>query len=124
MQNNQIVHIEFSAQDPIAAGTFYSQLFGWKLQTWPEYNYATIETEDGPAGGFPRIDGKDYKAGDVLVYVQTDDIEATLRRIESLGGKTLRPRTAIDANSWYAFFEDPSGNRVGLFSGKNPASSA
>ena len=118
---NQIVHVEFPAADPIKGGTFYSELFGWKLKAWPEYNYATVEIEGGPAGGFPQIDGKDYKAGDVTVYIQTDDIEGTLQRIEALGGKTLRPRTAINDNSWYAFFADPSGNRVALFSGENPA---
>ncbi len=121
MTANQIVHIEFTAQDPIAAGKFYSDLFGWKVKTWPEYNYATFETEGGPAGGFPKADGEIYHPGDVIVYIQTDDIEGTLKRIEALGGKTLLPRTAIDNQSWYAFFADPSGNRVGLFSGKNPA---
>lgn len=121
MKNNQIVHIEFSARDPLDAAKFYQELFGWKIQTWPEYHYATFETEGGPAGGFPTIDEQQYKPGDVIVYVQTDDIEATLQRIETLGGKTLLPRTAIDANSWFAFFSDPSGNRVGLFSGMNPA---
>lgn len=123
MTMNQIVHVEFPATDPISGGKFYAELFGWKLKTWPEYNYASVEIEGGPAGGFPKIDGKDYKPGDVTVYIETDDIEGTLKRVEALGGKTLRPRTAINENSWYAFFADPSGNRVALFSGKNPAAS-
>ena len=121
MQANQIAHIEFTARDPLVAGKFYADLFGWKVKTWPEYNYATFETEGGPAGGFPKIDGQNFKAGEVIVYVQTGDIDATLKRIEALGGKTLLPRTAIDDQSWYALFADPSGNKVGLFSGKNPA---
>jgi uncharacterized protein len=123
MPDYPIVHIEFSSYDPMLSGKFYTDLFGWKLKAWPEYNYATFESASGPAGGFPKIDGKEFKPGDVIVYVQTDDIEADLKRIEALGGKVLKPRTAIDNQSWYAFFADPSGNRVGLFSGKNPAAS-
>ncbi len=122
MNSHPIVHVEFTAHDPLAAGKFYSDLFGWKIKTWPEYNYATFETEGGPAGGFPKVDGKQFNPGDVIVYIQTDDIETTLKQVEAQGGKTLLPRTAIDNQSWYAFFTDPSGNRVGLFSGKNPAS--
>ena len=123
MKSNPIVHIEFSAKDPLTAGKFYSDLFGWKLKTWPEYNFATFETEGGPTGGFPKIDDKQFKPGDVIVYIETDDIDATLRQIEAAGGKTLVPRSPIDDHSWYAYFQDPSGNRVGLFNGKNPASS-
>jgi len=122
MTPNKIVHVEFAATDPIKGGQFYSELFGWPLKAWPEYNYATVHISEGLDGGFPQIDGKDYKPGDVVVYIETDDIEGTLQRIEAHGGKTLRPRTAINANSWYAFFADPSGNRVALFSGVNPAS--
>ena len=121
MNPNQIVHVEFASADPIKGGQFYSELFGWPLKAWPEYNYASVEVRDGLGGGFPKIDGTDYNAGDVVIYIETEDIEGTLQRIEALGGKTLRPRTAINENSWYAFFSDPSGNRVALFSGKNPA---
>lgn len=115
MGANQIVHIEFSANDPDAAAKFYSGLFDWEIQSWPEYKYATFNPKEGPGGGFANIDGDQYKAGDVLVYIQTDDLEGMLSRIEAAGGMTVLTRTAIDEKSWYAFFVDPSGNRVGLY---------
>ena len=117
MAEHPIVHIEFSAQDLEAAGRFYSELFGWKIQPAPEMNYALFEAPPGPGGGFPKVDGEMIKAGDVLVYIGTDDIDATLAKAESLGGKTLVPKMEIPNIGWWAAFADPTGNRVGLFTG-------
>ncbi|MEW6567438.1 MAG: VOC family protein [Chloroflexota bacterium] len=115
MTPHPIVHIEFAAQDPAALARFYSGVFGWKTEAMPQMDYVTFEAEGGPGGGFPRVDGKEYKAGDVLAYIRTDDMDATLRRIEAAGGKTLHPKTPIPGIGWYAFFSDPDGNRVGLY---------
>jgi uncharacterized protein len=54
-----------------------------------------------------------------LAYVSTDDIDATLAHVEALGGKTLLPKTEIPHNGWFAFFADPAGNRIGLYTGMN-----
>ena len=51
-----------------------------------------------------------------LVYFSVEDIEATLGRIESAGGKTLNPKTSIGEYGFVAHFEDTEGNRVALHS--------
>jgi predicted enzyme related to lactoylglutathione lyase len=112
-----IVHIEFSAKDLEATGRFYSELFGWKIQPVQEFNYALFEAPPGPGGGFPKVDDELIKAGDVLVYIGTDDIDATLAKVESLGGKILVRKMEIPNIGWWAAFADPTGNRVGLFTG-------
>ncbi len=58
-----------------------------------------------------------YKPDSLLVYVSTDDIDATLAKVESLGGKTVLPKTEIPQMGWWAVFADPTGNRIGLFTG-------
>ena len=117
MSNHPIVHIEFPAQDLEAAAMFYTELFGWKTQHWPQMNYVTFEAEPGPGGGFAKVDGENTKVGEVLVHVATDDIETTLAKAESLGSKTLVPKTEIPTVGWFAVFTDPTGNRVALFTG-------
>ena len=117
MTNHSIVHIEFPAQDPVAAGRFYKDLLGWDMEEMPEMDYVTFQSGENQGGGFPRIDGEMYKPGDVIVYIETDDIDATLDCVESLGGKTLVPKSEIPGFGWFAHFADPSGNRVGLFTG-------
>ena len=119
MSQHPIVHIEFSAQDPKAAAEFYAQLFGWKMEAMPEMDYFTFDEDPGIGGGFPRVDRDTIKAGDVVVYVATDDIESSLTKVEALGGKILLPRTEIPGVGWFAFFSDPTGNRVGLYTGMN-----
>lgn len=111
------VHIEFAANDPQAAARFYFDLFGWKTEFMQPMDYVTFESQPGLGGGFPKVDGKIINAGDVYIYIATDDIEATLTKIESLGGKTLVPKTEIPNMGWFALFTDPTGNRVGLYTG-------
>ncbi len=114
MSEHNIVHVEFSAEDREAAGKFYSQLFGWEVEQIPEMNYATFETGDNVGGGFNPVTDTN-PAGTVLVYVGTDDIDASLAKAESLGGKIVLPKSEIPDTGWFGFFSDPTGNVVGLY---------
>jgi uncharacterized protein len=114
MSTHSIVHIEFSTQDREASGKFYSDLFGWEIEQSPEMNYATFATGEGVGGGFNPITDR-YPAGTVAVYVGTDDIPGTLARAQSLGAKIVAHEAEIPGMGWFALFQDPSGNMVGLF---------
>ena len=120
MSKNPICHIEFPAKDQAKAGAFYQALFGWQLENYPQMDYVVFEPGEGPGGGFPRIDGTGVKAGEVVVYVEVEDLEASLEQAKVLGGELMLPRMPIDDKSWIAIFRDPSGNKVGLYT-KNPA---
>jgi hypothetical protein len=120
MSSHPIVHLEVSAKDPAAAAKFYSEMFGWKIEVDPQFNYHMFSAEGGPGGGFVEADGKNYKAGDIVPYIDTEDIAATLKKIETLGGRTLTPKTEIPGMGWYAIFADPTGNHVGLFTSMRP----
>ncbi len=118
MAKHAIVHVEIPASDPKEAGAFYSQLFGWETSSYPEMNYTMFDVGSGPGGGFPEIcDG--FEAGQVLIHVETDDIDASLAKAESLGGTTRVPKTEIPDIGWYAIFTDPTGNSIGLFTGSD-----
>ena len=122
MPNHSIVHVEIPAHDLESAGKFYADLFGWKMQSMPEFNYMTFEAAPGPGGGFVEVGDEtsdaspvSYKPGDVLVYVSTDDIDATLAQVEALGGRPVLPKTEIPDVGWFGIFTDPTGNRIGLY---------
>ncbi len=114
MSKHQIVHIEFSAKDPKEMGEFYSDLFGWKTDFMEAMDYLTFDGGDGPGGGFPKV-GENIDAGSVLVYISTADVDASLAKVEKLGGKILVPKTEIPMTGWFGIFSDPTGNSVGLF---------
>jgi predicted enzyme related to lactoylglutathione lyase len=115
MANHPIVHIELSANTPKEASKFYADVFDWKIQVDNTFDYHMFQAEGGPGGGFVKTGENDTKIGDVLVYIGTDDIEGTLAKIESHGGKTLVPKTEIPGMGWFAIFHDPTGNRMALF---------
>ena len=60
----------------------------------PEMNYATIETGKYIDSGLNPV-SENYPARTVLVYIGTDDIDASLAEAESLGGKIVTSKTEI-----------------------------
>lgn len=46
--------------------------------------------------------------------MQLEDVRASLKKAESLGGKTLVPPLTIPGAGTFAWFADPEGNTVGL----------
>jgi predicted enzyme related to lactoylglutathione lyase len=120
MPNHPIVHVEIPAVNPKASSQFYADVFGWQINPgMPEYPMFNVE--GGPAGGFTQItygsEAGPYPRlpGQVLIYLQTDDIDANLTEIEAHGGKTVLPRTEIQGIGWWGVFADPSGTQIGLF---------
>lgn len=116
MSNHPIVHVEISANDREVAGKFYAELFGWNVQQMPEMNYAMFDYGiEGVGGGLNPVQ-ENNPAGTVIVYVDTDDIEADLAKVEKLGGKIVTPKTEIPGMGWFGMFNDPTGNLIGLYS--------
>ena len=83
----------------------------------PEMNYVSFDYGvEGIGGGFNPV-REDNPAGTVLVYVDTDDINASLAKVEKLGGKIVTQKTEIPGIGWLGVFTDPTGNLIGLFTG-------
>jgi len=119
MSKRNVVHVEISAANVEAAGKFYQELFGWKLRHVPEMNYTLWEAGDGTGGGFNAV-SEENPAGQVLVYIDSDDIEADLKKVEKLGGKVVHPKAEIPGMGWYAIFQDPTENVLGLYTSMDP----
>ncbi len=120
MSDHPIVHIEIPANNTREAGKFYGDVFGWKIEADPTYNYVMFAAEGGPGGGFVEpsaatADNPEYKPDSLLVYIGTDDIDATLASVEAHGGKTVMAKREIPHVGWFAVFTDPSGNQVALY---------
>ena len=72
----------------------------------------TVWQSGNVRGGFAPI-GDDNKQGDVTAFLESDDMDEDLKRIELNGGRILKAKTEYPGG-WFAYFEDPSGNRLGL----------
>ena len=119
MTKRNVVHVEISTRNAEESSKFYQQLFGWKITSVPEMNYTTWDAPEGPGGGFSPV-GEDTKSGDVLVYIDSDDIEADLKKIKSLGGTVVAPKREIPTIGWFAVFRDPTGNMLALYTDMHP----
>jgi len=120
MANHPVVHLDIPAPDPAAAALFYSEVFDWQLIHDEASDYWMFNGEGGPGGGFVKPDsgaeeGPAYKIGQVLIYIATDDIDGTLAQVEAEGGKLLGPKIDMGSYGAYAFFADPTGNTIGLY---------
>ncbi len=115
MQVNPIVHLDIPAKDPAATSKFYADLCGWQIQVDEPSQYHMFSAQGGPGGGFTLADGKNYKVGEIIPYVGTDDIDAFLKKVEPAGGKLLGPKVDMPGIGAYAFFADPNGNRIGVY---------
>jgi len=122
MSKRNIVHVEIPAANAEAAGKFYEALFSWNIQHDPQMNYTMFDAGDGATyGGFPGLSDEN-PAGQVLVYIASEDIEADLNKVEKLGGKILHAKAEIPQTGWYGIFQDPTGNVLGLYTSMHPAS--
>lgn len=118
MNKRNIVHIEIPSTNLEASGKFYEALFGWKITPMPEMNYTLWEPTEGPGGGFNPL-GESTQPGDILIYIDSADIEADLKNAEALGGKVIVPKSNISGVGWFGIFTDPTGNRIALYTSKD-----
>ena len=114
-----VVHFEIIGKDGDKLQRYYSELFGWELETDNPMNYGLVPREgnlnaDGigiPGGVAGGPEGYD---GHVTVYVEVPDVEAALAKAESLGGKRLMGPDQVMEGLEIGQFADPEGHMIGL----------
>lgn len=123
MPHGDITHIDIPVSDMARAQGFYSTLFGWEIAEPPGFEgYPMWRAPNQISGGglAPRGEGFTQPRS----YVETDSIEETLELVKANGGKVLMDKSPISDTSWWAIFEDPDGNHVGLYEGETDTSSS
>ncbi|HSP59579.1 MAG TPA: VOC family protein [Ornithinimicrobium sp.] len=116
MAHGDITHIDIPVSDTGRAQAFYSALFGWQIAEVPGFEgYPMWQAPNKISGGglAPRGEGFTQPRS----YVEVDSIEETLRVAQEHGGRVVMDRSPISETSWWAIFEDPDGNVVGLYEG-------
>jgi predicted enzyme related to lactoylglutathione lyase len=110
---NPVTHFEILGQDGKRAQDFYASLFGWTVDASNPMQYGLVAPPDGRGIGGGIAASQDGKPT-VTVYVEVDDLDATLRQAESLGGKIVAPPMDVPGGPTIAQFSDPDGNIIGL----------
>ena len=113
---NPVVHFEIGGKDVGKLIDFYGTVFEWSIAPLADELYiADPGSEKGIEGHLFQTTEETDSTNNVIIYVEVDDIHASLEKAESLGGEILIPPQEIPGNaSHFAMFRDPSGNKIGL----------
>lgn len=107
-----VVHFELHGKDAAALQDFYKKAFDWHVDTNNPQDYGMVDTHTGSGINGAVTAGPNMDNG-TIIYVEVDDMQAALDRVEELGGQTVMPITDMEMVT-FALFRDPASNMVGL----------
>lgn len=111
---------ELASKDVEAAKKFYSELLGWKLvgSQAGGMNYTEIMVGDQHIGGMYQLTEECAGGADApshwTSYVAVDDVDASARRTEELGGKVVVQPMDIPNVGRFCLINDPTGASISL----------
>jgi uncharacterized protein len=114
-----VVHFEIVGKDPEKLQSYYSELFGWEIDSDNPMKYGVVQREgnsnaDGVGIGGGISGGPEGYDGHVTFYVEVPDVEAALAKAESLGGSRMmgpdKPMEGVEIG----LFNDPEGHVIGV----------
>lgn len=113
-----VAWFEITSADHERAQKFYAELFGWTVNADPSMGGYGIVDTGGGEGAIGGGIGPSESPGDtgVKIYMRVDDLDAYLKRVGQLGGKTLAPPMELPNDfGTIAVVADPDGNAFGLW---------
>ncbi|MEE4197888.1 MAG: VOC family protein [Bacteroidales bacterium] len=109
--------VEIPAINFDRAVEFYNSVFNLNLpaEDFGDEKMACFPNGEGAISCAP--DFNPSKEGVMVSFTVPDTIEATIKRIESKGGKILQPKTKIEAEGrdYFAICTDSEGNKIGIY---------
>ena len=111
-----IVWFEIPADDPERAKKFYGSLFGWKINPFPQVeDYWHIDT----GGSDDSLDGgllpRKHSRQPITTYVSVPSVTRFAAKVEKLGGKVMKPKTAVPQMGYFAICRDSENNEFAIW---------
>jgi predicted enzyme related to lactoylglutathione lyase len=107
-----IVWFEIPADNPGRAKKFYNGMFGWKVNPMPHmdgYNHVdTGGVDASPDGAIMQRMCPEHQG--YTNYVTVDSVEKASAKVEKLGGKVHKPKTAVPGMGYFAICLDTENN--------------
>jgi uncharacterized protein len=115
-QDASIVWFEIPAHNLERAKSFYSNLFGWKINPFPgSGDYWHIDTggaDDTPDGALKR---RKQPVEPIINYVSVNSVDNYTDKIAKLSGKICMAKTAVPQMGYFAICQDTEGNAFGIW---------
>ena len=114
---NSLTHFEIYGDHPTDLADFYRTVFGWEIEQMPAIDYWRINT--GSTESRPMNGGLTYRAipglNGWMLYVNVASLDETVELVQSLGGRIVRPKTAVPKSAWVTIVADPAENIFGVW---------
>jgi len=116
-----IVWFEIPADNLDRAKKFYSGLFGWKIAPFPGMpgpeaeNYLHINTggpDASPDGGMMT---RMHPEQPITTYIGVPSVAKAAAKVEKLGGKICKEKTAVPQMGYFAICQDTESNTFALW---------
>ena len=112
-----IVWFEIPADDLKRARSFYSKLFGWKMDRFPgpkEYwHIDTAGPDASPDGGLLPRQNPGHRG--ITNYIMVPSVNKAAAKVQKLGGVVCMPKTAVPHMGWFVICQDTEGNMFALW---------
>jgi hypothetical protein len=104
--------------DPLLAGKFYEELFGWQIQY--QGQYAIVRNGDKLIAGILQANPPDGRARDGvwIPSVSVADVDTAASLVKAKGGKLLKGPVDMDQRGRAVLISDPQGANLVLLSAK------
>lgn len=114
LAHEKINYVEYPSKNLDATKAFFAAAFGWSFVDYgPAYSAFSGQGIDG---GFFQSDlASNTENGSALIVFYSDNLEATLSKIESAGGNIVKPKFSFPGGRRFHFTE-PSGNELAVWS--------
>lgn len=113
---NQINYIEFWTGDPKRLATFLADAFGWKIHPSKDDGYTHWESGDADRqmGGI-HFTNTPADGSRTMAYVQIDNIEQMVLKVETAGGKVVYGPEKVDSSTIILNVVAPEGTPIGMW---------
>lgn len=113
-ETGKINYVEIPSRNLEATKAFFTSAFGWSFVDYGP-DYVAIENA-GLDGGFYKSDkGCSPEGGSVLVVLYSSELEETVKKVTSSGGKVVQDIFDFPGGRRF-HFTDPNGNEYAVWS--------
>jgi predicted enzyme related to lactoylglutathione lyase len=112
----KVVHFEFATPDPAKEIEFFTNVFGWKIESWGDEQYWLVNAGEPDAMGIngaihPSNPNTDQRVVDTIAV---DDLDESIAKAVSAGATVSMGRQEVPGIGWTAVLTTPTGIVIGL----------
>ena len=115
-----VVWFEIPADNPERAKTFYSKMFGWKINEFPGASdrvekYWHVDTGGPDAAPDGGLLARKHPGQQITNYISVASLKTAMAKVEKLGGKVCVGKTAVPTMGYFAICQDTEENSFALW---------